>query len=158
MCGIPFPLVKTQFLESDARFSPDGKWIAYTSNETGPWEIYIIPFNPPSEDPSAATEPTRGGKWQVSTQRGWKAKWRGDGKELFFMSGESKVTAVEIALTANGVEIGKASPLFPVDQPAGIDPFDVSPDGEWFVENAGTAQRSSPINLITNWDAELTQP
>lgn len=151
----PFPLLKTPFLESDARFSPDGKWIAYTSNETGPREVYIIPFNPPSEDPPAAAEPTRGGKWQVSTQRGSKPKWRGDGKELFFVAGDSKVTAVEIAVTANGLETGTASSLFPVDQPAGIDSFDVSSDGEWFVENAGTAQRSSPINLITNWDAEL---
>jgi Tol biopolymer transport system component/tRNA A-37 threonylcarbamoyl transferase component Bud32 len=155
---IPFPLVKTPFLEGEARFSPDGKWVAYGSNETGSSEVYIIPFNPPSEDTSAAAEPTRGGKWQVSTQRGNKAKWREDGKELFFVSGDSKVTAVEIVVTANGLEIGTASPLFPVDQPAGIDSFDASSDGDWFVENAGTAQRSSPINLITNWDAELTQP
>ena len=155
---VAFPLVKTPFLETDARFSPDGEWIAYQSNETGQWEIYVIPFNPPPEDPSAAAEPTRGGKWQVSTHGGSKVKWRGDGKELFFVSGDSRLTAVEISATNNGLEIGAAHPLFQVSQPAGIDPYDASPDGEWFVVNASNIQGSSPINLIVNWDVELNKP
>lgn len=156
---VPFPLVKTPFLEVDARISPDGKWIAYQSNETGSWEIYIIPFTPPSEDPSSAAEPTRGGKWQVSTHGGSQVKWRGDGKEVFFVSGgDSKITAVEISVTNNGLEIGAATSLFQVNQPAGIDPFDVSPDGEWFVVNTSNVQGSSPINLIVNWETELIKP
>ncbi len=152
---VPLPLVKTPFLETNAKFSPDGKWVAYESTETGTREVYVIPFNPPSQDPIAAADRARGGRWQVSTHGGSQARWGGSGKELFFVSGDSKVTAVEIVVTANGIETGKATPLFPVSQPAGIDPFDVAADGDWFIENAGTAQSSSPINLITNWDAEL---
>ncbi|MEK7757119.1 MAG: hypothetical protein AAB385_07890, partial [Planctomycetota bacterium] len=155
---VPFPLVKTPFLEADARFSPDGKWIAYQSNETDQWEIYIVPFNPPSEDSAAAkrTDFVGGGKWQVSTHGGAKVKWRADGKEVFFVSGgDSKITAVEIIVTNNGLEIGASTSLFQVNQPAGIDPFDVSPDGEWFVVNTSNVQGSSPINLIVNWEAGL---
>ena len=158
---IPYPLVKTPFQETDARFSPDGKWVAYTSNEAGPGDIYIVPFNPPSEDPSATkrTDYVGGGKWQASTRGGSKASWRSDGKELFFVSGaESKITAVEISVSNNGLEIGETTPLFQVNQPAGIDPFVVSPDGEWFVVNTSNVQGSSPINLIVNWESELKKP
>ncbi len=154
----PFPLVKTPFLEQDARFSPDGKWVAYDSDESGAREVYIIPFNPSSDDSAASAEPARGGKWQVSTHGGFKAKWRGDGKELFFVTAGNEVVGVEIVVTPHGIEVGTAVPLFPVNQPAGIEPYDASADGEWFVENAGTAQRSSPINLITHWDAGLARP
>jgi Tol biopolymer transport system component len=152
--------VKTPFLEDNARFSPDGKWVAYQSNEAEQWEIYIVPFNPPSEDPSAAkrTDTVGGRKWQVSTQGGAQVKWRGDGKEVFFVARDSKLTAVEISFTNNGPEIGATTSLFQVSQPAGIDPFDVSPDGEWFVVNTSNVQGSSPINLIVNWEAELKKP
>jgi Tol biopolymer transport system component len=154
----PFPLVKTPFLETDGRFSPDGKWVAYSSNESGVQEVYIIPFDPRPSDP-AAPAPTRGGKWQVSTRGGFKPKWRSDGKELYYAgSADGQVNAVEMTVTPQGPEIGTPVYLFPVNQPAGIDPFDVYSDGEWFVENATTAQASAPINLIVNWHAEIGKP
>ncbi len=153
-----FPLVKTPFAESDARFSPDGRWVAYQSNESGRWEIYVIPFNPPTEAGSPSEGPVRGGKWQVSARGGAQVEWRADGKELYFVTGDSKVAAVEITVTANGVELGTASTLFTVNQPAGIDPFDVAPDGDWFVVNTANTQGSSPINLIVNWNAGLSKP
>ncbi len=151
---VPFPIATTAFLESDAKFSPDGKWIAYQSDETGNNEVYIVPFTLPSSDPPAAKTP-RGGRWQVSPRGGFKVKWRGDGKELFLVAKDTNLTAVEISISDNGPEIGAATPLFQVNQPAGIDPFDVSSDGQWFVENASNIKGSSPINLIVNWDAEL---
>jgi Tol biopolymer transport system component len=70
----PIPILHTQFSERYAQFSPDGKWIAYSSNESGGGQIYIQPF-PPS-----------GGKWQVSNSIGFQPRWRGDGKELYFRS------------------------------------------------------------------------
>src|SRR5262249_34950613 len=70
----PQPYLATEFHESNARFSPDGKWIAYQSNETGPSEIYIAPF------------PPTGAKWQVSTAGGVVPRWRADGKELYFFA------------------------------------------------------------------------
>ncbi|MBI4716399.1 MAG: serine/threonine-protein kinase [Planctomycetes bacterium] len=150
----PYPLVKSPFIETNGRFSPDGKWVAYDCNETGRSEVYVIPFIPMPADPPAAA-PARGGKWQVSTRGGFKPKWRGDGKELFFSSNDAGLVAVEVTVTTQGFEFGKAVSLFPVSQAAGIDPFDSAPDGEWFVENAGTAQATSPIHLIMNWDAEI---
>jgi serine/threonine protein kinase len=154
---VPIPLATTSFLESDAKFSPDGKWIVYVSDETGQNEVYVVPFNLPSQDPAAAKTP-RGGRWQVSNRGGFKPKWRGDGKELFFVAKDTNLTAVDISFTDGGPEIGATTPLFQVNQPAGLDPFTVSANGEWFVENASNIQGSSPINLIVNWDAELKRP
>jgi Tol biopolymer transport system component len=150
-----YPLVKTPFLESNACFSPDGKWVAYRSNETGVDEVYVIPFRPEGEGAAEGAQPFHGGRWQVSTRGGSWPRWVG--KELFFVSGgDSKLTAVEITPTGNGIEIGPATTLFTVSQPAGVAPFDVGPGGQWFVETAGTAQVTLPIQLITNWDAELS--
>jgi len=78
---------------------------------------------------------------------------------LFFVGdAESKLIAVEITPTNTGIDIGRAEALFTVSQPAGVSPYDVGPDGQWFVETAGSMQVTQPIQLITNWDAELTKP
>lgn len=153
------PLIATPFIESNACFSPDGKWVAFSSSETGTDEVYAVPFRAPVEGLTAegsktAGEPVRGGRWQVSTRGGSFPRWIG--KEIFFVSGDSKLTAVEVTPTSHGIEIGQAKALFTTTMPAGVAPFDVSPDGQWFVETAGTSQATLPINLITNWDAELT--
>ncbi len=70
----PFPFLETDFDERQGRFSPDGKWIAYTSNASGEWQVYVQSF------------PASGGKWQVSTNGGAQPQWRRDGKELFYLS------------------------------------------------------------------------
>jgi Tol biopolymer transport system component len=67
----PTPFIQTEFNESQGRFSPDGRWVAYISNESGPFQIYVQSF------------PSSGGKWQVSTNGGAQPQWRRDGKELF---------------------------------------------------------------------------
>src|SRR5262249_44820539 len=69
-----YPLLRTNFPEGDARFSPDGRWLAYTSEETGKDEIFVVPF------------PSLSSKWQVSTNGGEQVMWRGDGKELFYIA------------------------------------------------------------------------
>jgi len=74
----PFPFLETEFGESDGRFSPDGRWIAYTSDESGKPEVYVQPFRPGDW----ASVPA--GKWQVSTQGGSQARWRRDGKEIIY--------------------------------------------------------------------------
>jgi Tol biopolymer transport system component len=154
----PFPLLTSPFREDEARFSPDAKWIAYQSDENGRSEIYVMPFHAPSEDGSATQVPTRSVKWQVSTQGGTYPHWRSDGKEIFFLSMNGKLTAAEITLTAEGVEIGPTTELFSVDQVGGVESYDAAADGQWFVLNSSTVQKSSSISLITNWDADLTQP
>jgi Tol biopolymer transport system component len=155
-----FPLIQTSFLDAHAVFSPDGRWIAYDSNETGVREVYIIPFRPAAAGVTTAPEAIRGGRWRVSTHGGQWPRWSRSGKELFYISSQadSKVTVTEIITTASGIEFGKTTPLFSITQTAGVVPYDVSADGNWFVDAAGVSRSSAPINLILNWDAELTKP
>src|SRR5262249_13050531 len=92
----PMPLIETQFNEQQARFSFDGRWMAYVSNESGPYQVYIQSF------------PTSGGKWQVSIGGGAQPQWRRDGKELFYLAPDRKLMAVE--LTASGQSITPGVP------------------------------------------------
>ena len=98
----PFPVVQTNFEERDGQFSPDGKWIAYQSNESGSVEIYVAPF------------PGPGGKTIVSTGGGAQVRWRRDGRELFYIAPDGRLMAVPIGLASNGqaLEAGVPVPLF----------------------------------------------
>ncbi|MDH4070674.1 MAG: protein kinase, partial [Ignavibacteria bacterium] len=91
--GAPFPLVQTEFDEWLAKFSPDGKWLAYASNESGRFEVYVRSFSG-TADQSAAGE--RSGKWQVSSNGGAQPRWRKDGKELFYVDAARILTAVPV--------------------------------------------------------------
>jgi serine/threonine protein kinase/Tol biopolymer transport system component len=142
----PFPVVNTPFNEVDPAISPDGKWVAYLSNETGQYEVYIKPF------------PSGEGKWQVSTtgSRGL-AVWRRDGKELYFLSLGGKLTAVEVREKGASLELGMPQELFQANtfHITGT-PFAASADGKRFLINGTTAQAASqPLTLVTNWTAEL---
>jgi len=152
----PFVFLKTQFEEDHARFSPDGRWVAYESNESSRSEVYVAPFIPPSTT-APASEVKRSGKWQVSTAGGAYPAWRADGKEIVFLAADRKLTAVEVNGEGDNFEIGRATALFPVNVPAGLDPFDISADGQWFVVNTNTATGAAPISLVVNWPAELTK-
>src|SRR5262249_46190770 len=89
----PVPLTQHTFVVNSARFSPDGHWVAYTSNESGGFEVYVMP--------------SRGsaGKWQVSTTGGVQPIWRRDGKELFYWSADNTLMSVPIALNPGGVQV-----------------------------------------------------
>ena len=93
----PRPFLQNRFDEAEGQFSPDGRWIAYVSNETGRIEVYVQPSAGP------------GGKWQVSTGGGEQPKWRGDGKEIFYLSA-GKLMAVDVN-TATVVQSGPATDL-----------------------------------------------
>jgi Tol biopolymer transport system component len=101
--GKPFPVVQTPFNERDAQFSPDGKWIAYQSNESGRFEIYIQPF------------PGSAGKELISTSGGGQPRWRRDGKELFYVGLDGQLMAVSIQMGSDGrtVEAGRPVPFVP---------------------------------------------
>src|SRR5205823_3575782 len=128
--------------------SPDVRWIAYGSNESGKSEIYVQPF------------PGPGGKWQVSTQGGTQPRWRKDGRELFYIGLDNKLMAVPITLSANAqsVDVGAATALFQtrmINGPA-VTPYGhqyaVTPDGQRFLINVTTEEATaSPITLILNW-------
>ena len=138
----PFPFVNTPFNEITAQFSPDGRWIAYGSNESGRAEIYVSPF------------PGPGGKWQVSNGGvGW-PHWRGDGRELYYVTPDlQKLMAVEIK-AGPAFEIGATKTLF--EGPNRIRDYDVASDGQRFIVDMPISQETSPsITLVVNWTAGL---
>jgi eukaryotic-like serine/threonine-protein kinase len=143
------PFLRTQFNESVPQFSPDGRWLAYISNETGRWEIYVQPY------------PSSGGKWQISTEGGTEPVWNRNGRELFYRNGD-KMMAVDIT-TQPSFTAAKPHMLFEghyVPPPGTTPNYDVSPDGQRFLmikpNEAGEAAPSQ-INLVLNWFEELKQ-
>ncbi|HET6372703.1 MAG TPA: protein kinase [Candidatus Polarisedimenticolia bacterium] len=150
----PYVFVQGDHFVGEARFSPDGRWLAYTSDESGRAEIYVTPF------PQAAS------KWQVSAEGGTSAKWRRDGKELYYLSADSRLVAVDVGTGGDIFQVGAARPLFQVLLRTGPSRFDLSstseqigydsaPDGTWFVVNSPPEGSPPPITLITNWSADL---
>jgi eukaryotic-like serine/threonine-protein kinase len=142
----PLPLVLTSFDERDAQFSPDGKWIAYGSNESGRFEIYVQPF------------PGPGTKWPISTNGGAQARWRRDGKELFYVTLDGRLAAVPINLDPNTQTVGAGEPTFLFTARIGsavptIDRHEymVSADGKRFLLNTLTGESSSPVTIVLNF-------
>jgi eukaryotic-like serine/threonine-protein kinase len=142
----PVPFLQTPSVEQTAAFSPDGKWIAYTSDESGRPEVYLRPFSP------GAPSNTVGGQRQVSRNGGHYARWRGDGRELYYWAGNGKVTAVPIDMR-EGVQIGTPQELFP----AVVDSwsrFAVTPDGQRFLFPAQQIEATVlPATVVLNWTA-----
>ena len=144
----PVPLLQTQFVEAQATVSPDGRWLAYTSNESGGFEIYVRPFTP--------TTPTgSGAKWLVSKGGGLSAHWRPDGKALYYVSTASQMMAVDID-TSKEFEAGTPRRLFAAPPLALVAGWDISPDGKRFLfiapPNTG---RTIPFTVVLNWAAGL---
>ncbi len=145
----PVSLLKTQFIEPVSRVSPDGRWLAYTSNESGTFENYVRPFTP---DAPAGT----GAKFMVSKGGGALPLWRPDGKELFYLSLTNQVMAVDID-TSKGFQAGTPRRMFA--SPVVVGPtvrWDLSPDGKRFLFAAPpSAGRVIPCTVIVNWAASL---
>jgi hypothetical protein len=147
--GKPQPFLRTPSLETAPRFSPDGHFIAYTSDESGRVEVYVRPY------------PGPGGKWQISTEGGMEPVWNPKGRELFYRSGK-KMMAVEVT-TQPTFSAGKPKVLFEgpyVPTPRSFPDYDVSPDGERFLMlKAGESEErtSTQINVVLNWFEELKQ-
>ena len=142
------PLVQIKAVVANGQFSPDGRWVAYASNETGKWEVYVTSFPEPR------------GKWQVSAGGGREPRWRGDGRELFYLSPEGKMMAVQVNAGAT-FDAGTPVALFqarPHKQVAALDIFtyDVSRDGQRFLINTQVERpERSPMSVILNWTAGL---
>ena len=103
--------LKTPFREAYGAFSPDGRWVAYQSNESGRQEIYVRPFVPPGAAGTAAG--AAGGQWQVSTAGGIHPVWRPDGKELYYLNPAGAMMAAPITVTGATLEPGAPVVLFP---------------------------------------------
>jgi Tol biopolymer transport system component len=143
----PWPWLNSPFVEGAARFSPDGKWIAYSSNESGRHEIYVQAFVP-----GAAAS---GGKVLFSTNGGQQPHWRRDGRELYYRSPDGNLMAVDVTLGA-AVKVGTPKPLFSLNNIRALTDFASTGDGQrfLFVTNAEDAS-VPPFTVVLNWMAEM---
>ncbi len=149
----PFVLRNSPFRETQGQLSPDGRWLAYTSNESQSDQVYVVPFAPGFDKPVA-------GKWQISLAGGTQPRWRGDSKELFYVAPEGKLMAVEVKATAQTFDRGTPQPLFELrssilaNQPF-LWGYVPSADGKRFLvaETPGTSGDASPppMTVVVNW-------
>jgi eukaryotic-like serine/threonine-protein kinase len=142
----PRPYLRTRFNESWGRFSPDSppRWVAYQSDVTGRYEVYIQAFPEPR------------GKFQISTGGGQYPQWGASGRELFYVSPDYKLMVVSLKLGTDSVEPSTPRELFPL--PAldiGFSPYDTAPDGQRFLVRANAEQAAQPLTVIVNWPALL---
>jgi eukaryotic-like serine/threonine-protein kinase len=141
-------LLKGPEATKNGQFSPDSKWVAYTSNESGKWEVYVTSF------------PELRGKWQVSNNGGNQPRWRGDGKELFYLGSDGRMTAVPV-VAGEHFDSGAPLPLFQAsarERVAGSElvTYDVARDGQRFLINTQMEkEETQPMMVILNWSAEL---
>jgi serine/threonine-protein kinase len=152
--GRPEPVVKSPYDESGAVFSPDGRWLAYSSDETGRREIYVMSY------------PPGGGKWQISDGGGSQARWGKDGRELFIRTDEGILSA-RISVEGNSLRAGKPDLLFRAPILGGLrgillpgfnfPDYDVFPDGRRFVVFTGGSEkrRATRARVVLNWFDEL---
>ena len=154
----PFPLLDTDFNEFDGQFSPDGRWIAYSSDESARNEIYVRPFLP---EPSKTGSGT-GGKWLISDGGGFDPRWRRDGKELYYHTADGKIMAVEVSTDpVFKAGIPKAlfqAPLitFSSTASASYTQWDVTADGKRFLFQSTAGQfAQAPFTVVLNWQAAL---
>jgi Tol biopolymer transport system component len=141
----PYVFFQTPVDDTSAVFSPDGRWIAYRSNESGNPEIYVQTF------------PASGGKWPVSTNGGQSPIWRRDGKELFYITPDGKLMSVEIKIGST-FEPGVPKLLFDVATARTLagNSYDVSTDGQRFLFTSGQLDTNpASLAVIVNWTAEL---
>lgn len=139
-----FPYMQTSFNEAQGQFSPDGKWVAYQSNESGRAEVYVAPFPEPR------------GKWQISSNGGSDARWRDDGREIFFRGSDNKLMSAEISIVGAGVQVGAMRPLFDMRARNNLRNMYDSTDGQKFLINTIEEDAMpTPITLIVNWPALL---
>jgi Tol biopolymer transport system component len=148
----PIPFLQTPFNESQGQFSPDGHWIAYSSDESGRHEVYVRPF-PPGP-----------GKWKISISGGEFPRWRRDGKELFYLSPDRKLMAAPVKAGPGAqpvFEVAVPLALFEVRVPATIPGhnsfvYAVAADGKRFLVNTSPSEAAeTPLTVIVNWLAAV---
>jgi len=150
----PILFLRTEFSETHAQFSPDGRWLAYVSDESGSLQVYVQPFS----QGSGARGQGSGGKWQVSTGGGNQPRWRRDGKELYYLSPDAKLMAVDVK-TAPTFQSARPRPLFQTKMRANTIGslhwcrYAVTADGQRFLMVINPEQDSDEIQVVLNWTA-----
>ena len=139
------PFATEANFQGNSRFSPDGRWLAYESDESGRSEVYVRPF------------PGPGGRWQISTAGGGQPHWRRDGKELTFLTPENKLMAVPIS-TTSGFHAGPPALLFAIHPSLNGTAYDVTGDHQRFLVNTvPDEQGSPPLSLLVHWTQLLAK-
>jgi Tol biopolymer transport system component len=145
----PVPVLRTEFQEGYPRLSPDGRWMAYISDESGKFEVYVRAF------------PSGEGKRQISTQGGLEPAWSRNGRELFYLAPDRSLMSV-VVRPGSTFETGPPSRLFETRMSAAFNPtftrnqYVVSADGQRFLINqASPSAPPSPITVVVNWEAAL---
>jgi eukaryotic-like serine/threonine-protein kinase len=125
---------------STPQVSPDGHFIAFTSDESGRDEVYVTSY------------PPQGRRWQISQNGGREPRWRRDRKELFFFAADNRLQAVPVKISGSDFEAGPPQPLFYVSMKGvGVWRYDVLPDGQHFLVTVAKDNSTSNITLVTNW-------
>jgi hypothetical protein len=132
------PITASPSDENFARFSPDGRWIVYQSDESGRFEVYVRAFDP--------TGAAAGGKWQLSTNGGIEPRWPRRGREIFYVGPDNMLMTVAVQ-TGTRFEAAVPRALFPV-LPAGVLRYDVAPDGRHFLVAASTEELGAPATVV----------
>ena len=149
----PFAVLESTFDEIQGQFSPDGRWLAYASNESGRYEIYVRTF------------PEAGGKWRVSGSGGMQPRWRRDGRELFCVAPDTQLMAVTLRLAPDThvLEAGAPVALFPARLATGAAAtgslaraqYAVATDGRFLLNMDSGDAVTAPITVVHNWTAAL---
>jgi hypothetical protein len=141
------PSIPEDGVSRGGRFSPDGKWIAYSSLESGRAEVYVAPF------------PGTGAKWQLSSQGGSDPVWRGDGRELYYLGAapEDWLMAVDVRAEGKALKFGAPHQLFQAHAQRSGKPFDTSRDGQRFAITMAAERPTKPIIVVTNWMSMLNK-
>src|SRR5262249_25601161 len=144
VAGKAVPFLHSEFNEHFGQLSPDNHWMAYTSDESGQSEVYVRPF------------PAGEGQWRISVAGGEQPRWRGDGKELFFLAANGKMMAVAVRAVSESKSIFEpeaARALFDAHLAPGGQEYDVGADGNRFLLNS--VAFAPLLNVVLNWDAGL---
>lgn len=159
--GDPFIVLQTPFQERWAKLSPDGRWVAYSSNASGREETYIRAFVAPDTAASDATAVS--GVWQISTSGGISPAWSPDGRELYYLDPAGNMMAVPFSIAGDSVEVGNPIALFPTRIAGGGTDvglgwqYDVAADGRFLINTLVGEGSTTPITLILNWNPEAVQ-
>ena len=141
--GAKTPYLQTPFAEMNARFSPDGAWVAYTSDQSDKREVYVESY------------PRGKGVRRVSKLGGDFAHWVAGSRELFFVSGDDTLTAVPVRTAAGGIDFGDPQPLFKLPDQTGA--YDVTPDGARIIATVPASVAPPSMSMLQNWAAALTK-
>ena len=129
----PYPYLQTAASENWAAFSPDGKWVAFSATDSGQPEVFVAPFPVPTK------------RWRVSADGGTQARWRRDGKEIFYVAPNRMLMSTAIAISGDGVVASNYVPLFELQHPYGAyHAFDVAADGQRFLVNTLVVSPTRP--------------